>query len=148
MDGSPFSERSLPFLDRFEALVTYVPLRTEVPLGDIASLPNVPTYTIEPRASLDPHEEAKKAKAFVRGRECAILIPGRTFDTLGTRHGQGGGWYDRFLAEVPRSWTRVGVCFSNQLSSTPLTRESWDQPMDTLLVYDKEVGAIKLLGVD
>ncbi|HRH24699.1 MAG TPA: 5-formyltetrahydrofolate cyclo-ligase, partial [Candidatus Paceibacterota bacterium] len=46
----------------------------------------------------------------------------------------GGGWYDRFLTKVPRSWLRVGFCYEHQFSSTPLLRQSWDQEMDAVIV--------------
>lgn len=64
-----------------------------------------------------------------------ILLPGRAFDEAGTRHGQGGGWYDRFLSRVPVEWVRLGVCFSNQLSPIPLEAKPWDEPVDALYVY-------------
>ncbi len=67
-----------------------------------------------------------------------ILIPGRLFDITGTRHGRGGGWYDRFLAAVPREWFRVGFCYESQFSAAPLLREAWDQPMDAVCVVGED----------
>lgn len=61
-------------------------------------------------------------------------MPGRAFDASGTRHGQGGGWYDRFLAEVPKEWLRIGFCYERQFSEEPLKREAWDQAMDAVVV--------------
>ena len=123
----------------YGAFITYVPLRTEVPFLDYLSLPShAVTYEIAPRAALDPLEEARNALTGVKDAKTAILIPGRRFDASGTRHGQGGGWYDRFLAEVPREWLRVGFCYEHQFSTTPLTRESWDQAMDVMCVVGKD----------
>ncbi|MBX9792941.1 MAG: hypothetical protein K2Y02_01440, partial [Burkholderiaceae bacterium] len=57
----------------------------------------------------------------------------------GTRHGKGGGWYDRFLSKTPAKWLRIGVLNETRLSATLLTRESWDEPMD-FLALQTEVG--------
>ena len=119
----------------YGAFITYVPLRTEVPFRDYISIPESHIiYDIAPRASLDPNEEAQKAVAAIGNVPAAILIPGRSFDASGTRHGQGGGWYDRLLALVPREWLRIGFCYERQFSTSPLTRESWDQEMDVVCV--------------
>jgi len=116
-------------------LISYVPLRTEVSVERFVS--GSPTYTIQPRPTLDPKEEALAALQAIGNTPAAILMPGRRFDISGTRHGQGGGWYDRFLARVPSEWLRVGFCFSDQLSPTPLIRNVWDQPMNYVCVVDR-----------
>ncbi|MBP6868700.1 MAG: hypothetical protein KBC16_01175 [Candidatus Pacebacteria bacterium] len=67
-----------------------------------------------------------------------IFLPGRKFDALGTRHGQGGGWYDRYLARVPSNWLRVGLCTSERFSTEALTRLPHDQPVDIVGVYIQE----------
>lgn len=43
------------------------------------------------------------------------IVPGLAFTPDGQRLGQGGGWYDRFLAEVRDGCVTVGVCFHEQL---------------------------------
>ncbi len=122
-------------------IVAYAPLRTEVPFRDFIAVPGqVEVYEIPPRAALDPIEEAAVTTAAAAGRTTVLLIPGRKFDASGTRHGQGGGWYDRFLANVPREWLRIGVCWSEQFSSVPLMRESWDQSMDYVVVVNRATG--------
>lgn len=126
----------------FEAFITYVPLRTEVPFRTVFPIPeNAFIYEIPPRASLDPFMEAHKARAAAGDKRTAILMPGRRFDASGTRFGQGGGWYDRFLSQAPASWTRIGLCYARQFSETPLKREEWDQVMDFICIADEKTGA-------
>ncbi len=126
-------------LTSYQAFITYQPLRTEVTVFDFLTLPtDAAMYEIPPRASLDPLEEVTKARERVGVRETVILIPGRSFDAIGTRHGQGGGWYDRFLAEAPRTWLRIGFCFEEQFSAALLKRESWDQAMDYVVAVNRE----------
>ncbi|MBU6323602.1 hypothetical protein KGQ55_02860 [Patescibacteria group bacterium] len=126
--------------------ITYVPLRTEVPFRDCLPIPDASVaYEIAPRASLDPSDEAAASFAAAAGRPAAILIPGRRFDASGTRHGQGGGWYDRYLSQAPKSWLRIGFCFERQFSLEPLPREAWDQIMDYLLVVDEKNGACRVI---
>lgn len=128
-------------LSHIQAFVTYQPLRSEATFDVVAIPADALVYEIPPRASLDPTAEAKKVVAAIGNSEAAILMPGRAFDACGTRLGQGGGWYDRFLAEVPREWLRIGFCFEDQFSPTPLRRESWDQAMDYVVVVNRENGA-------
>lgn len=99
--------------------------------GVVAAIAHIP-----PTREEDP---AVFAAAFVTahaGEKVCILVPGREFDTHGTRHGRGGGWYDRFLSAVPREWLRIGVLDAPRLSEKMLAREAWDEPMDALLVKD------------
>lgn len=124
------------------SLITYVPLRTEVGVERFVS--GTPAYVIQPRPTLDPKVEALAAMQAVGSTPAAVLMPGRRFDTLGTRHGQGGGWYDRFLARVPDEWLRIGFCYSDQLSPTALVRKEWDQPMDYVVVVDRETGDVRV----
>ncbi len=67
-------------------------------------------------------------------RPAVLLIPGTAFDTKGTRHGRGGGWYDRFLSRVPEDWLRIGVTLSRNFTADTLLRNPWDEPMDLILI--------------
>jgi hypothetical protein len=82
----------------------------------------------------DPAAFAASLAERYAGKRMVILVPGRRFDASGTRHGRGGGWYDRFLSRVPREWVRAGVLSDAEFSNEPLRREPWDEPMDFLLV--------------
>lgn len=44
-----------------------------------------------------------------------VIVPGVAFTAGGDRLGQGGGWYDRLLAELRDDCTTIGVCFDEQL---------------------------------
>lgn len=122
-------------LEQATGFVTYTPLKGEASFGDFFALPKgVTEYPILPRASLDPVAEAEKAMAKLKGKKVLVFLPGRRFDVRGTRKGQGGGWYDRFLAVVPPEWMRVGFCQAHALSDVFLTRNAWDQAVDYVCV--------------
>lgn len=127
----------------YDHIIAYQPLRTEVDISVFtADHPNI--HCIPPRASLDPNSVVESMKAAVGEGVAVVLIPGKRFDASGTRHGQGGGWYDRFLAQVPREWLRIGFCYDDQFSQTPLVRESWDQAMDYVVVVDRKTNAARV----
>lgn len=132
-------------LNSYSAFVTYVPLRTEIPFSDFITLPKTDLiYQIMPRVALDPFGEAEKATKVAEGKKTAVFMPGRQFDASGTRFGQGGGWYDRFLSKVPAAWMRVGFCFARQFSAEILKREDWDQVMDFVCVVDEKTGTLSV----
>lgn len=59
----------------------------------------------------------------------AILLPGSVFDKRGGRFGYGGGYYDRFVSNIPRA-IRMGLAFELQvIDEIPL------QPHDELLNF-------------
>lgn len=126
--------------------IAYAPQGAEAPFRDFLRVPaSAVVYEIAPRASLDPAEEAEKSRVAVANRSAAVLIPGRAFDATGTRHGKGGGWYDRYLAQVPARWLRIGFCFERQFSAETLPREAWDEVMDWLVVVDEKTSAVRII---
>ena len=126
-------------IERFPVCITYVPVRDEVDFRTFCSTADA--YEIRPQASLDPRAESLLAIETTQERAVAVLVPGRTFDATGTRHGKGAGWYDRFLSQVPASWTRIGFCFEDQFSQEPLMRQPWDEPMDYVVVVPRADGS-------
>ena len=44
-----------------------------------------------------------------------VIVPGLAFTLRGDRLGQGGGWYDRFLAGLRPDAVTIGVGFREQL---------------------------------
>ena len=122
----------------FDTVVSYVPLRSEVDFHALLKRPLTIAYEIAPRDSLNPTIEAKASMASTSGNRTVLFLPGRAFDRHGTRHGQGGGWYDQFLALIPKEWIRIGFCHESQFSETPLVKNSWDQPVDYVIVVSEK----------
>ncbi len=118
--------------------IAYMPYDDEVDYY-VAKFPfNIPhdVIHIPNNKNTNPFEWAKKCIENYQGCKVLILIPGTRFDLWGTRHGNGGGWYDKFLSKVPNKWVRIGVCKKAQLSHTNLKREGWDQPVDWVVVKE------------
>jgi 5-formyltetrahydrofolate cyclo-ligase len=64
-----------------------------------------------------------------------VVVPGLAFTRDGRRLGQGGGHYDRLLAELPTSCTTVGVCFAEQILDE-LPEEPHDRKVDVVVSDD------------
>lgn len=61
-----------------------------------------------------------------------ILIPGVGFDAQGGRMGYGGGYYDRFLSQLPDEACKIAVAFDDQVvEGIPLDRH--DYHMDQII---------------
>jgi 5,10-methenyltetrahydrofolate synthetase len=119
-----------------DGCIVYSPLVQEINWGDpsFPLLVHKNIYTMPKDKNVDPFLEAKKVIEYSKNKSVYILIPGSEFDAYGTRHGRGGGWYDRFLSHIPREWLRIGVTTRANYSEKALLRESWDQPVDWIIV--------------
>ncbi len=65
-----------------------------------------------------------------------IVVPGVAYDREGGRLGQGGGHYDRTLAQLGSETFRVGFCFSCQIVDK-VHREDHDELLDALVTEDE-----------
>ena len=61
-----------------------------------------------------------------------ILVPGLAFTRDGHRLGRGGGFYDRFLAQLPERTVKLGVCFDLQMVEA-LPAEAHDRRVDAVV---------------
>ncbi len=86
----------------------------------------------------NPFAWADKCIEYFKKDTPYILIPGTRFDIEGTRHGKGGGWYDRFLSKVPKTWLKIGVTDTSKLSSQKLIKQPWDQNVGWIIAYGKD----------
>ena len=59
------------------------------------------------------------------------LVPGLAFTRTGHRLGQGGGFYDRYLAQHPATY-KIGLCFNEQLAES-LPSDEHDIVMDEVV---------------
>lgn len=60
------------------------------------------------------------------------IVPGVAFDVHGGRLGQGGGHYDRLLADLSEDALTIGVCFACQVVPR-VPREAHDLPVDVVV---------------
>jgi 5-formyltetrahydrofolate cyclo-ligase len=64
-----------------------------------------------------------------------VITPGLAFTKRGKRLGYGGGFYDRFFAELDETglpYTSLGFCMAEQVVED-LPTEAWDREMDGVL---------------
>ena len=108
----------------------------EVPLSACDWIP-VPLHAgmiLVPKTPPEPEVLAAELPGKLPTDGVCIFVPGTHFDASGTRIGRGGGWYDRFLAAVPKTWVRIGVTDIAYFSGMPLPRASHDEPVDFVVV--------------
>ena len=137
MDSKQSFEQMLSELEGYVASIGYQPMEGEADYRD-APLPDYLTdaRTVVPK---DRHTDPFKLRdEAMHGlpKKLVVFVPGQAFDASGTRHGRGGGWYDRFLSHIPDEWVMIGVSKKSVFSETPLEKEPWDVPMDWVIVED------------
>lgn len=66
-----------------------------------------------------------------------VIVPALRVDGDGYRLGQGGGFYDRALAQVD-AWT-IALIFPEEISGQPLPRQDHDIPVNAYATHDMVV---------
>ncbi|WP_457630811.1 5-formyltetrahydrofolate cyclo-ligase [Oceanithermus sp.] len=132
---------------RARHVMIYLPFRNELsPLALLELYPEAEYYL--PRASagfltVHPYHSPRERHRYgfeqpaigapAVGEETleAVVVPGLAFDRHGFRLGYGGGYYDRFLAELPPGVFTVGLA-PRELVVDELPRDPWDVPVGWL----------------
>jgi len=89
-----------------------------------------------PRGNLEPDSGRCKEVPI----ECIDLaiIPGVAFDEKGGRIGQGEGYYDRFLPNLPITTRKVALAFEAQFVDQ-IPMESHDKYVDIIITEDRTI---------
>ncbi len=66
-----------------------------------------------------------------------VMVPGSVFDERGGRFGYGGGYYDRFLANIPNA-LRIGLAFDFQVVER-LPLQPHDQILDLVVTEERTI---------
>ena len=66
-----------------------------------------------------------------------VIVPALRIDSDGYRLGQGGGFYDRALADLA-AWS-IALIFPEEISGQSLPRENHDVPVNAYATYDMVV---------
>jgi 5-formyltetrahydrofolate cyclo-ligase len=153
-DAKALADRlsELPELSKVDLVLAYGANREEIdPEPALARLRASGTRIAYPRIvkdALDLHEVADPAELVLGSfsiREPrpnapriepasvdVIFVPAVAFDHRGYRIGYGGGFYDRFLADLPSGPLRIGLAFDEQvLDEVPV--QPHDEPVDMIV---------------
>lgn len=85
----------------------------------------------------EPREELCKIRNISPVKVETILLPGSVFDERGGRFGYGGGYYDRFLASVPKA-ARIGLAYDLQIiEKAPL--QDHDELLDLVVTESRVI---------
>lgn len=148
-----------PFWSGAQTVMGYVALDDEVDLqavfrtahreGKAIALPRIETdsETMEFRMVQEyPATLERNRRGFLQPAAAAplipatsgtlVLVPGRVFDRNGFRIGRGGGFYDRFLMQLPPGVVTVGVGYAAQLVPS-VPHDDSDVPVQ-IVVTDNE----------
>jgi len=90
-----------------------------------------PAFFTDPKRCY-PEEDCTAYERIAPEELDLILVPGLGFDRDRRRIGYGWGCYDRYLARVPESCLKVGVCFDDQLVER-LPAGDDDLPVDVVV---------------
>ena len=91
--------------------------------------------TLHPGAYGIPEPTADTPECTVADTDC-VLVPGVAFDASGRRVGRGGGYYDRFLAQLAPHVPRIALAREWQFFPS-LPAEAHDMQMDWILTAER-----------
>lgn len=148
MDNKEVFKKNSKIINHCNNSIIYSPLSCEI---DCTTIPFKrdgvqKTITLSKDKNSDPYICATECIKQCQEGMTYILIPGKKFDIYGTRHGHGGGWYDRFLAKVPSDWVRIGVIDNTKFSLSKLKKEVWDEPVDWIIVKENSNWQVYEIG--
>ena len=66
-----------------------------------------------------------------------VLVPMLAFDRRCHRVGYGGGYYDKFLAQVREDCDKVGLCYQFGLLERTLSSEQFDVALDSVIAENE-----------
>lgn len=115
-----------------EGVEVYVPVT--LPQRQLGWVRWFPGVAME-RSAVAPIEEpvGERAGVELMSGVDVVFVPAQAADPSGFRMGQGGGYYDRFLAQLPESGPlTVAVVFSHERVER-VPREATDRPTDAVL---------------
>jgi len=123
---------------KFDGLVTRKELVSSVRIGfpKVEDEDSLTVYRVdEPERQLEPgyqdipEPDPDKTRSLDVQRLDLVLVPGLMFDQDGFRVGYGGGFYDRFLNQIPGTTVTVGVGYEFQVRDR-VPRMEHDEPVD------------------
>jgi 5-formyltetrahydrofolate cyclo-ligase len=79
---------------------------------------------------LEPPEHARRLDS---EQFDMVLVPMLAFDRFGHRVGYGGGYYDKFLAQIRPDCLRIGLCFDMGYIESELPAQPHDVPLHGVL---------------
>lgn len=83
-------------------------------------------------------EPAKDGKIIDKNELDLIIVPGVAFDINGGRVGYGGGYYDKYMADIDGSIPRVVLCYKFQLLKE-LPKEEHDISIHEIITEEGRV---------
>lgn len=84
------------------------------------------------KSSFGIREPKKTQKDIHLGEIDIVVVPGVAFDGNNSRLGRGGGYYDRFLKNLPRGTPIIGLAFDFQIVES-LPQDSHDIPVSKVI---------------
>lgn len=141
-------EQILPHIEPYKTVLSYIPIHNEIDLSPLNTylkqrhkllLPKIDQNILVPILANDNYETGPFRIVQPIGEpfttpDC-VLVPGIAFDEANHRLGYGKGFYDRFLQQLPKECTKIGIGFKEQKTPFLLPVEPHDIPLDLILLF-------------